>query len=41
MSSCGCRDFWMVSQETGADFAMGLDFCAVFGCSCSLPASPT
>ena len=23
MSSCGYRDFWMVSQETGADFAMG------------------
>lgn len=25
------RDFWAVSQEVGADFAMGLDFCAVFG----------
>lgn len=25
---CG---FWAVSQEMGADFAMVLDFCAVFG----------
>ena len=35
------RDFWAVSQEMGADFAMGLDFCAVFGGGCSLPAPPT
>ena len=24
------RGFWAVSQEMGADFAMSLDFCAVF-----------
>ena len=35
---CG---FWMVSQEKGADFAMVLDFCAVFGEVCWLSASPT
>lgn len=35
------RDFWAVSQEMGADFAMSLDFCAVFGGGCSLPAQPT
>ena len=35
---CG---FWAVSQETGADFAMVLDFCAVFGGVCSLLAPPT
>lgn len=34
-------DFWAVSQETGADFAMVLDFCAVFGGVCSPSASPT
>ena len=34
-------DFWAVSQETGADFAMVLDFCAVFGGVCSLLAPPT
>ena len=35
---CG---FWMVLQEMGADFAMVLDFCAVFGGGCSLSTSPT
>ena len=35
------RDFWAVSQEMGADFAMVLDFCTVFGGGCSLTASPT
>lgn len=34
-------DFWMVLQEMGADFAMVLDFCAVFDGSCSLLALPT
>ena len=32
LAPCG---FWMVSQENGADFAMVLDFCAVFGGGCS------
>lgn len=35
------RDFWGVSQEMGADFAMVLDFCAVFGGGCSPLAPPT
>ena len=35
------RDFWAVSQEMGVDFAMDLDFCAVFGGVCSLSALPT
>ena len=35
------RGFWGVSQEMGADFAMVLDFCAVFGGGCSLSAPPT
>ena len=35
------RDFWAVSQEVGADFAMGLDFCAVFGGGRSPSAPPT
>lgn len=35
------RGFWAVSQEMGADFAMVLDFCAVFGGGCSLSAPPT
>ena len=34
-------DFWAVSQEVGADFAMGLDFCAVFGGGRSPSAPPT
>ena len=38
LAPCG---FWMVSQEKGADFAMVLDFCAVFGGCCLLSASPT
>lgn len=35
------RGFWAVSQEMGADFAMVLDFCGVFGGGCSLSAPPT
>ena len=35
------RGFWAVSQEMGADFAMVLDFCAVFDGGCSLSAQPT
>ena len=38
LAPCG---FWMVSQENGADFAMVLDFCAVFGGGRSLLAPPT
>ena len=33
-------DFWAVSQEVGADFAMSLDFCAVFGGDRSPSAPP-
>ena len=51
--ACGCaprcfglRPRWRygccaVSQEVGADFAMGLDFCAVFGGGRSPSAPPT
>ena len=35
------RGFWAVLQEVGADFAMGLDFCAVFGGGRSPLAPPT
>ena len=35
------RDFWAVLQETGADFAMGSDFWAVFRGCYAAPASPT
>ena len=35
------NDFWAVLQETGADFAMGSDFWAVFRGCYAAPASPT
>ena len=34
-------DFWAILQEMGADFAVALDFCAVFGGGRSLLAPPT
>ena len=35
------REFWVVLQEMGVDFAMALDFCAVFDGGCSLSAPST